>query len=121
MKHSALDSIYRYDLRTRNLSLVQSGQWNHAGGPIVNCSQPVSASKLSIDLTTPESSRMYVEKREVPTAGRVALEYAASPSGRWLAVLSAPGPAQKVGVALMSTRVEGPRYPRFFRCRMFRQ
>jgi hypothetical protein len=114
LKHSALDSIYLYDPRTKNLSLVQSVQWKRAVGPIVNCSQPVSASKLWIDLTPPESPRLSVEKREVQTAGRAALEYAASPSGRWLAVLSAPGPAQKVGVALMSSRVEGPRYHQIF-------
>ncbi|MGH9460649.1 MAG: hypothetical protein ACRD1X_05500 [Vicinamibacteria bacterium] len=90
LTHFRLEVVYRYDRVTQELSLVPNEQWESASGPVVECdSQPVSVT-LRVD---PLSKLPFVGERQLDISGKVALDARPSASGRWVAVLSADGPA----------------------------
>ena len=92
LKHSGRNGAYRYDGSTRALTPVTEQDWLRAGGPIAECGKqgPPLPQALRIDRT---SHKLLAGSREVPTAGAVVLTLTESPSHRYVAVLSASGPA----------------------------
>ena len=100
IKRTDLETVYRYDPQTRRIGPVSDAQWQSSTGPITNCSdystrKPVSEGPMiTIDV---REHKLLIGKpdawRKVPTAGGYPLAFKESPSGRWVAVLSATGPA----------------------------
>jgi hypothetical protein len=91
LRHSAAGAVYRYAPAERTLAPASEEEWRR-GGPLVSCEEqlPPRPSVLRID---PKSDRLLAaDGREVRTAGRVVLAMRSSPSGKWVAVLSADGP-----------------------------
>ena len=93
IKHSAHDGAYRYDGSTRSLTPIAEQDWTRAAGPIAECGRqgPPSTQVLRID---PQSHRLLAGSRELSAAGAVVLALTESPGHRFVAVLSASGPAQ---------------------------
>jgi len=93
LKHSAHNGGYRYDGRTRTLSAIAEEEWGRAGGPAAECGTqgPPLPQVLRIDQ---QSHTLLAEQRQIPTAGATALVLVESPSHRYVAVLSAAGPAR---------------------------
>jgi hypothetical protein len=93
LKHSGHGGAYRYDGSTRTLAPVTEQEWIRAAGPIAECGRqgPPSSQVLRIDQP---SHRLLAGSREIPAAGPVVLALTESPSHRFVAVLSASGPAQ---------------------------
>ena len=100
IKRTDLETVYRYDPETRRISAVSDSQWQESTGTITNCfnyftRKPVSNGP-SITVNEPEHKLLIGKPgawRELPTAGGYPLDHKESPSGRWVAVLSATGPA----------------------------
>ena len=90
LTHLRREMVYRYDRATQELSLVPNERWEGASGPVVECSLQPYSRVLRID---PRSNRLLAGERRVDVAGQVVLAVSLSGSGRWVAVLSADGPA----------------------------
>ena len=93
LKRSGRDGAYRYDGSTRALAPATEQDWLRAGGPIAECGKqgPPLPHVLRIDQA---SHKLLADSREIPTAGAVVVALTESPSHRFVAVLSASGPAQ---------------------------
>jgi len=93
LKRSGRDGAYRYDGSTRTLTPVTEQDWLRAGGPIAECARqgPPSPQVLRIDQA---SHTLLAGSRAVPTAGALVMALTESPGHRFVAVLSASGPAQ---------------------------
>lgn len=92
LKRVDVEPVYQYDPQTRTLSGVTDKEWLDASGPTAKCMDqhakpdPV---RIRVDNGT---HKLLIAGREVPTAANLALGSLSSPSGNWLAVLSATGP-----------------------------
>ena len=93
LTHLRREIVYRYDQAIQELSLVPNERWEAASGAVVvDCGLQPRSGALHID---PRSNRLLARERPVDVAGKVALAGSLSPSGRWVAVLSAAGPVVK--------------------------
>lgn len=99
LKRSDLETVYRYDPQSQSLSTVADAEWQKAGGPIAKCFDYKNI-KVPRDVTVTHNEtkhQLLIGKpgalREVPTAGGYPLKEEISTSGKWVAVLSAAGPA----------------------------
>jgi hypothetical protein len=107
LKRVDLEPVYRYDLQARSLDAVTDKEWLNAGGPISACSGLGSTPPPVPVRLDDSSNKLVIGDREVSTTGKVPLDYLVSPSGKWVAVLSADGPVISM---LFSGRVLGQRY-----------
>lgn len=89
LKNSARSEIYSYDPNAGTLSLVANNFWENATGEIGDrCGGPPTSNPwLHID----DSDRLVDRDEQIETAGETALRFKTSPSGKFIAVLSANG------------------------------
>ena len=92
LKRVDLETVYRYDPQARSLSSVTDKEWLSAGGPIGACSGAGSTPPMAPVRFDGPNYKLLIAGREASTAGKLALDYLISPTGKWVAVLSAPGP-----------------------------
>ncbi len=90
LKHTRGTTVYRYDPTARTLTPVGDEEWRRALGAVAECGQQFAPPPQVLALD-PKSDKLLAGGRVVPTAGRLALKVIASPSGKWVAVLSADG------------------------------
>ena len=110
LKRVDLETVYRYDTSARTLDGVTDKEWLNARGLITRCSdQHAKPDRVRIRIDR-DHHKLLVGEREVPTAGSVPLSSLSSPSGSWLAVLSATGPTVPPFTLLNGERVLGQRY-----------
>jgi hypothetical protein len=109
LRHTARDSIYRYDPAARSLTPAPADVWQRASGRVADCGGqlPPASGALMVEQ---KSDRLLAGGREIATAGRVPLKVLASPSGRWAAVLSAAGPRVGSDGPVFGSAVKGQRY-----------
>lgn len=110
LKRVDLEPVYRYDPQTRTLSAVTDKEWLNAGGPIARCLDQLAKPggvRIRVDHGT---HKLLVAEREVSTAASIALSSLTSPSGNWVAVLSATGPIIPPITLLNGDRILGRRY-----------
>jgi hypothetical protein len=110
LKRTDLENVYRYDPITRRLSEVSAAQWQNAGGAIAKCGEQSVAGVISGPRRDDRAHKLFLGERELPTAGRFALNNVTSPSGRWVAVVSADGPAVPSILPFMGDLIYGQRY-----------
>ena len=107
--------VYRFRPGADKLEIVGLTEWD-AGGPIAK--QWRGDCDLGVD---PHDEELIFGGIVVPTAGKLAISYAASPTDEWAAVLSVEGPRGMgfIGIPLaMGGRgiAKGKRYHQLFRC-----
>lgn len=110
LKRVDLAPVYRYDPQTRTLTAVTDKQWLNANGPIANCMDQLAKPdrvRIRVDHGT---HKLLVTEREVSTAASIALSSLSSPTGNWVAVLSATGPIIPPFMLFSGARVLGWRY-----------
>lgn len=116
IKRSDQETVYRYDTQTQSLSAVSDAEWQKAGGPIAKCfdyKTPKPARDVIVTHNEPKHLLLIGKPgalREVPTAGGYPLQDEVSPSGRWVAVLSATGPAIPSVMPFGGDAILGQRY-----------
>lgn len=109
LKRIDLETVYRYDPNTRTLSAATNKEWSGARGPIAKCSdQQATPDPIQVRIE-PSKRKMFVGEREVSTAASIPLSYLTSPSGKWMAVLSASGPVLPAMMLFGGDRVLGAR------------
>ena len=92
LKRDDIETVYRYDVHTRSLSAVTNQEWVNASGPISKCSGLGSTPPaVGVRFDGP-NFKVIIRDQPVATAGRIALDYLVSPTGNWVAILSATGP-----------------------------
>lgn len=91
LKLTTSDSVYHFSPVPARLIAVPAERWRDSASPEISCSLQASPDprKLRVD---PRSRRLLAGATVVETAGATALAARVSPSGRWVAVLSAAGP-----------------------------
>lgn len=94
LKHTQRDVVYRYDPEKRTLSSLGIEDWQRATGPVAECGKQFSTPQ-DVPRIDSATQKLRAGVRTVKTAGRTALETTVSPSGRWVAVLSAAGRVQR--------------------------
>jgi hypothetical protein len=110
LKRVDLEPVYRYDPRTQTLSAVTDKEWLNASGPIAKCMDQL-ANPGSVQIRVDQGThKLLIAEREVSTAASLALGSLRSPSGNWVAVLSATGPIVPSFTPLNGDRVLGRRY-----------
>ena len=110
LKRVDLETVYRYDPNTRSLSAVTEKEWSEARGVIAKCSdQQAAPDRIQIRIER-RDRKMFVGQREVSTAASIPLGYLTSPSGKWIAVLSATGPVVPAVMLFSGDRVLGARH-----------
>jgi hypothetical protein len=110
LKRVALETVYRYDAQARTLNAVTDTEWVKARGPIANCpEQQAKPDRIRIRIDG-DTHKLLIGEQEVSTAGGVALGSLGSPSGNWVAALSATGPIVPTLTLLNGGRVLGHRY-----------
>lgn len=116
IKRTDLETVYRYDPQQRSLSEVGDAEWQKAAGPIAKCFD-YGTRKPARDVIVNHDEHKHKlsigkpgELREVPTAGGYPLKDEVSPSGRWVAVLSATGPAIPPLMPFTGDFILGQRY-----------
>lgn len=110
LKRVALQTVYRYDPNRRSLSAVTEKEWSGARGVIAKCSdQQAAPDRIQIRIER-RNRKMFVGQREVSTAASIPLGYLTSPSGKWMAVLSATGPVVPAVMLFSGDRVLGARH-----------
>ncbi|HEV2764155.1 MAG TPA: hypothetical protein VGV38_14320 [Pyrinomonadaceae bacterium] len=92
LRHTMRETLYRYDPAARALTQVGAEAWERAVGPVAECARQFAPPESKLALDQKADRLRAAGGREVATAGRVPLALVASPSGRWVAVLSADGP-----------------------------
>lgn len=94
LKHSNRDGAYRYDPRTRRLTLVTQQDWDRPSGPVAECNGqfPPTPQVLRIDQ---QSHKLIAGTRAIPIAGNTALALTESPDHHFVAVLSTSGRPQR--------------------------
>ena len=110
LKRTNVEPVYRYDPQKRTLNSVTDTEWANANGPIADCMEQLAGPggvRIRVDQGT---HKLLVAEREIPTAASVALSALRSPSGNWVAVLSATGPVMPPFTLLHGSRVLGARY-----------
>lgn len=110
LKRVDLEPVYRYDPPRKTLNAVTDKEWLNASGPIANCMDQLAKPgrvRIRVDHGT---HKLLVAEREVSTAASLALSSLSSPSGNWVAVLSATGPTIPAFALLSGDRVLGRRY-----------
>jgi len=110
LKRVDLERVYRYDPQIRTLSAVTDTEWLNATGPVAHCMDQLAKPgrvRIRVDHGT---HKLFIAEREVPTAAKHALGALSSPSGNWVAVLSATGPIITPLTLLNGDRVLGRRY-----------
>ena len=110
LKRVDLEPVYRYDPQTRSLSAVTEKEWLNASGPIATCMDQLAKPDPVRIRVDHGAHKLLIAEREVPTAARLAVSSLSSPSGHWLAVLSATGPIIPAFTLLGGERVLGRRY-----------
>ena len=91
LKRTDLKSVYRYDPRTRGLKEVTEAEWERARGAVGFCGGQTGAGPLL--RRDDRLHKLFAGEREIPTAGAIPLDEVRSPSGKWVVVYSAAGPA----------------------------
>lgn len=94
LKRTDLDTVYRYEPETRSLKAVTNAEWQNATGSIWGCLAPEPMDNYGLRRDY-HSYKLFAGEREIPTAGGIAMDERISPSGRWVAVHSAAGPAMQ--------------------------
>ena len=109
LKRSDLKTVYRYDPQTRSIRAVTDVEWQNAGGQIARCSDQrrLDPAVLRRDDHT---HKLFAGNREIPTAGGYAIDEMRSPSGKWVAVHSAAGPATQSIIPMGGDVIFGQRY-----------
>ena len=110
LKRVDVDPVYRYDPQTRTLSAVTEKEWLNASGPIAKCMEQLAKPgpvQIRVDYGV---HKLLIAEREVPTVASFALGSLSSPSGNWVAVLSATGPIIPSAGLFSGNQVLGHRY-----------
>jgi hypothetical protein len=110
LKRLDVEPVYQYDPQTGTFSAVTDKEWLNASGPTAKCMDELAKPnpvQIGVDNVT---HKLIIAGREVPTAASLALGSQSSPSGKWLAVLSATGPAISLFSMMSGDRVLGRRY-----------
>lgn len=92
LKHTDLKTVYWYDLRTRALNEIGEAEWEKARGSVGHCGAQQTGA-TSVLRRDDRQHKLFAGEREIPTAGGIPLDELRSPSGKWIAVHSAAGPA----------------------------
>ena len=110
LKRNDLETVYRYDPETRSVRAVSAATWENAGGKISKCWDQMLAGALGPLRRDDRDHKLFAGDREVPTAGGFIRINQTSPSGKWVAVHSAAGPAKKSILPFGSDLIYGQRY-----------
>lgn len=110
LKRIDLETVYGYDPNTRTLGAVSDKEWSGARGPIATCAEQLATPDPVRVRIVRSERRMFVGQREVSTAASIPLGYLTSPSGKWMAVLSANGPVVPAVMLFSGDRVLGARH-----------
>lgn len=125
IKHTDHKAIYRYDPHTLTISLISEATWEQTSGPVVTCAaQYLRPGPWSRKLYSPGgSSRLFYDKRRVPSAGATVLRYYATPNPEQAIVLSSAGPRRPslFSWVLGSGGGTGQHYLQFFTVSDFQQ
>lgn len=90
MKHSRREVVYSYDAERNTVTAVTDEEWQRARGTVAQCGRQFL--KMEGMLVTHEQ-KLLAGGREIQAAGQTVLNAIESPSGRYVAVLSATGRA----------------------------
>ena len=110
LKRNDLETVYRYDPETRGVRAVSAATWEKAGGKISKCWDQMSSGSFGGLRRDDHDHKLFAGDREVPTAGGFIRNNQTSPSGKWMAVHSAAGPAEKSIIPDGSYIIFGQRY-----------
>jgi hypothetical protein len=91
LAHSARPVVYRYLPEQRDFTAVDRKEWDAAGAQVADCSAPADPDSRRLRIE-PRSGQLLAGERPVKLAGAIAVRLARSPSGAWIAALSAKGP-----------------------------
>jgi hypothetical protein len=101
----AKEKVWRYDPKAITLSLASATDWEKASGPVGDSygrsDWSSSSSLVRIDRKTSTRQVLLKDGRKLVTAGETPLDFAISPSGRKVAILSASGGRSSSGSLLM--------------------
>ena len=89
LRHSRQDVVYKYAPDKQTLTAVAGEEWQRALGAVAQCNEQLPKA----DLLITQEHKLVSGGKEIPAAGQTVLSIAESPSGRWMAVLSASGKA----------------------------
>ena len=110
LKRSDLETVYKYDPVQRSVTAVAETEWDNASGAIAKCTDQRLADIPSVLERNDREHKLFAGKREIRTAGKIALAELTSPSGRWAAVHSAEGPAVQSILPFTGDLIYGQRY-----------
>jgi hypothetical protein len=105
-------AVYRYDPRTRTLTLADDAAWQASDRPVADCERQVPAAALRIDAASGKVAT--ADGRALATGGTSATVMRQSPGGRYVAVVSAAGRGGSV-VPFLGRGQRGPWYHDLFR------
>lgn len=110
LKRIDLETVYRYDPNTRAFSAVTEHEWLNSRGAIAACvDQRATPERVRIRIDR-RNHKMFAGEREVSTAAKIPLSSLTSPTGKWVAVLSATGPVVPALMFFSGDRVLGARH-----------
>ena len=90
MKHSRREVVYSYDAERNTVTAVTDEEWQRARGTVAQCGQQFLKTEA---MRVTQEHKLLAGGREIQAAGQTVLDAVESPSGRWVAVLSATGRA----------------------------
>lgn len=87
--------VYSYDARTREFAPVSKELWDRTDTPITDCR---SQSNKPVAHVSRRANQLFVDDQPTRTAAQYVLNLTPSPSERKVAVLSAAGPKNSMGI-----------------------
>ncbi len=94
LKHNRRETVYKYYEKTKVLIAAGPFEWQRASSPIAECDKQSYPSQSVMRIDT-QSHQLFAGNRAIAATAPTALKLGAAPSGRWVAVLSASGSADK--------------------------
>lgn len=110
LRHTARETLYRYDPAGRTLAKAGVEEWERATGPVAECDKQFAPPQSVLVIDQKADALRAADGRLIHTAGRVPLYLTASPGGKLVAVLSADGPKKGSPMPFSGDRVLGRRH-----------
>ncbi len=114
LRHSQSEVVYRYEPKLRNLSIASTEQWALVDTEITDCSASGEPDPRIFRIES-RGRKLLAGERQLPSSGEITLRLRQSPTGRWLAVLSADDPEGSLFPFLGSGGARGQHYHQVLR------
>ncbi len=115
IRYTGSDTVYEYEPNQSALKPITTQQWEQANGVIVQCTDKLFSLPSELLRLDYLSHKLIAGKRVVPTAGQIVLNFAVSPDGKWVAVLSGEGSVRDSNVPFMAgISLSGSSYHQIF-------